>query len=374
MIGQTVGGWIKLESAGKSIAKPEHCTPGMIKTAFKESYFMPRPEEFIYMCYPDDPKWQLLPPDKCVKSTDEFLNLPYLLPAFFGLGLTLTSVHCCELHSNNGLIDIVVRCQRNNYSKMVMTYDLFIKDARSEDAEDMLQAENLPRLVLNTRSEERFNFQIRFPVEGIYKIVFYAGYYGKPLLRICEFKLNCSQRLPNCKLLPLNTGMDGWGPNPRTEKAGLLFPSVMGGVISVKSPRSARSKGNADEHENTAQVRFTITSKAIKENEFSAEMVSGESETNPDEKAELKKFVSCKVDEENKELQVDASLPRAGEYGLVIKAGKKGRKMSSVCNYLVTSVVQAMREVIRDPLWESPHFLWTTVYTLNIQKPSPLSC
>ena len=345
MIGKTVGGWIKLESAGKSVAKPEHCTPGMIRTAFKESYFMPRPEEFKYMCFPDEKKWQLLPQEKTVRNLDDFLSLPYLLPTFFGLGLTLISLHSCILDSKNGLIEIVISCQRNQHSKMVITYDLFIKDAKSEDAEEMLQAENLPRLVLNTRSEERFNFKVRFPVEGTYKIVFYAGFCGKQLLRICEFKLNCNQRLPNCKLLPINTGIDGWGPNPKTEKAGLLFPSVMGGVIHVKPQTSAQSKGKLDEDDSCAQVRFTITSQALKENDYSAAMISGESETNQVENAELQKFVSCKVDEVNKELEVDATLPRPGEYALVIKAGKKGRRMLSVCNYLVTSVTQAMREV-----------------------------
>lgn len=343
MIGQTIGGWIKLESAGKSIAKPEQPTPGMIKTAFKESYFMPKPEDFRYMCYPDDPKWQLLPPEKVVKSSEEFLSLPYLLPAFFGLGLSLSSLNCCELDAKNGLVDIVIRCTRKIYNKMAMTYDLFIKDVQYTDEEEMLRVENLPRLVLNSRCEERFSFQIRFPVEGTYKIVFYAGLYGQQLLRICEFKLNCAQRLPNCKLLPLNTGMDGWGPNPRTENAGLLFPSVMGGVISVK-PESLISKANADEDESSAKVRFTITSQAMKENDYAAEMVSGESETNLDEKAKLNKLLSCKVDDEHKELQIDAKVPTDGEYGLIIKAGKKGRKLSSVCNYLLTTVVQSKRE------------------------------
>ena len=69
---------------------------------FQEHYFMPRPQHFIYECYAEDPQWQLLPDDVMVRSQRDFLEMPYLLPPFFGLALELVTEHKCSLTTTNG--------------------------------------------------------------------------------------------------------------------------------------------------------------------------------------------------------------------------------------------------------------------------------
>ncbi len=51
---------------------------------FSPYYFLAPPEEFIYAHFPEDEKWQLLPHPI---SKDEFVQLVYLRPKFFSLGM-----------------------------------------------------------------------------------------------------------------------------------------------------------------------------------------------------------------------------------------------------------------------------------------------
>lgn len=80
LVGFNAGGWMKLEESGKSVIEKVEETVGVLKKAFKEYYIFPDPEEFIYLCHPNNDKWQL---SKKPINRKSFLEMPYLFPTFF---------------------------------------------------------------------------------------------------------------------------------------------------------------------------------------------------------------------------------------------------------------------------------------------------
>ena len=57
---------------------------------FQESefYFMTDPGEFVSFCHPEKNHWQLL---NSPLTRKEFMNLPYITPKFFDLGMMIVS-------------------------------------------------------------------------------------------------------------------------------------------------------------------------------------------------------------------------------------------------------------------------------------------
>ena len=242
LYGHRLGGWIKVEQDGMNVSHKEKESAGVVKSTFHDRYFMPKPEEYLYECCAIDPPWQLVETEKEVKNKAEFLKRPYLLPPFHGLGLKLISEQRSELESKDGRCRIEFKGKRSNAHFLILTYELFQKDDTETD--DMnITKRSLPRMVFNSRANEHFYFDIRFPVKGDFKLVIYGGPYQSSALRICEFKIKCSQLMPECKLLPLDGSKIGWGPGPVAMEAGLLMPSKPNGLISVnKSDKELRSE------------------------------------------------------------------------------------------------------------------------------------
>jgi hypothetical protein len=84
-----------LASAGKRVIGAS----GILKNAFQDYYIMPKPNEFLYACHPDDTKWQLI---KNPITRQEFLQKAYLLPPFsyksIGILLFVVTAVCTFLH------------------------------------------------------------------------------------------------------------------------------------------------------------------------------------------------------------------------------------------------------------------------------------
>ncbi|CAF1205985.1 unnamed protein product [Adineta steineri] len=72
-------------------------------------YFLVPPEQMIYRHLPEDSQWQLL---MSSISMDDFIHLPYVLPAFFEHNLDIVSPHHSNtalFNSNLGLSEVLVR-------------------------------------------------------------------------------------------------------------------------------------------------------------------------------------------------------------------------------------------------------------------------
>ena len=336
LYGHTLGGWVKVESDGKSVVQRENATKGIQMNTFQEYYFMPKPIEYIYACYTEQTEWQLLSSQETVKSRDEFLCLPYLLPPFFGLGLELVSEKSCELQSQDGTCKIQFTGQKKNSHLICLQYELFVKD--NKDIENMfLQGNKLPRLVCNSRSGTMFTFEIRFPVEGGYKLVIYGGLYQSSKLRLCEFKLNCKKRMQRFNLFPTDGNNIGWGPGPHSEAAGLLVPSKPNGLIPVASP------GNRQK----VECKFTLDKLFMSRREYSSILLGSDSDG---EEKEYPGAVKYEVDGKTRQFTVQATLPSDGEFALMIKSATTTSTTTydqvdgeTVCNYLLSTAAKKPR-------------------------------
>ena len=340
LYGHTLGGWVKVESDGKSVVERERATKGIQKNTFQEYYFMPKPSEYIYECYTDQTEWQLLPANNIVRSKEEFIHMPYLLPPFFGLGLEMMSERRCELQSKDGICTIQFRGNDKNAHMVCLDYELFVKDTKDVDSV-FLQGNRLPRLVFNSRSGSTFTFEIRFPAEGEYKLIIYGGVHQSSKLRLCEFKLHCRKRMQGFSLLPVDDNRIGWGPGPHSVAAGLMLPSKPNGLIPVPSP----GKGQK------IQCNFTLNKLLMNTREYSSILLSSDSD---EDTTEYPKAVQYEVDGRTKQLKVQATLPGDGEYALLIRASNVSTDARQehvsgkvVCNYLLSTKARKARLKVR---------------------------
>ncbi|XP_052100559.1 lim and transglutaminase domain protein ltd-1-like [Mytilus californianus] len=318
--GKQRGGWIRLEKGGKSIGKRQIANPGVATTDVVEYFIMPDPKQFIYRCHPDDSNWQLIP--KPI-SRDKFLDQAYLLPPFWALGLTLLTENSCLLKSAGNAVTITLQGPKATANELNMDYELLLKDegTNQKDENEMLEPNKIPRLVAKIRNGSEWNFNIQFPVEGIYKIVIYGAPEKRSMHRLCEFQIKCTARTQNCRLTPFNPGLIGFGPGLTSERAGLLLPSHRNGLVTTDKNKPTKLSFLLDsEMSNSMEVRTELFDSD--ENDQSSLVVTTI---------------------EKKELKITTTLVKEGDYGLKILTGThKSRSddqitMTVVCNYFVTT-------------------------------------
>ncbi|XP_060608314.1 uncharacterized protein LOC132760351 isoform X2 [Ruditapes philippinarum] len=319
LYGHNLGGWVKVEEDGKSIIQRERVSEGVVRNTFQERYFMPDPEEFIYECAAKDLQWQLA---SNVISKTRFIEMPYLLPPFFGIGFELINdsktESKCVLECKDGFCNIKLKRKPANAHMIMLSYELFLKDQDNGSENGCQKESNMARMVFNSRAKEIFDFEIRFPTPGTYKIVIYGGPYKCPRLRLCEFKIICHKGLEaNRALLPLECSKIGWGPGPVSVEAGLITPTRISGLIPVSK---SEKKTTIKFHLQDLKKMFTASIHGE---------VGGQSKTF-DVLVEIKS-------KEFHQLQVAASIPTEGEFGLSIHLKEQPER--SVCNYLLSTFV-----------------------------------
>ena len=326
LFGHSLAGWVKIERDGKSTSQRIPASQGVVRNAFQEHYFMPPPEHYIYECFPDDTRWELLPDSLTIHTKQEFFELPHLLPPFFGLGLELVNEHKCHIQTIDGACKIQIKASASNGHLIVLGYELFVKDSEDFDPK------SIQRMVFNSRSNEHFIFDIRFPNKGIFKLVIYGGPYKSPLLRICEFRITCKKEILGMDLLPMSVGRLGWGPGPTAVDAGLFMPSRPNGLIAV--PKSTKK----------TDVTFSIRKEVIDHKTFEAVLWDGKN-TNEDKYI---KYVQTETHRENRRLNISIKLPGEGEFGLQILTSTTSAKITervTVCNYLLSTLVYKSEKV-----------------------------
>ena len=346
---------------------------------------MPRPEVLIYNCFADDTRWQLLPPDFTVQTREEFSKLPFLLPAFFRLGLRLLSFHSCILRSDEGMCRIDFACDKDNSHRLSLTYDLYLKESKSSDIK--LLPEDLEKLVLHSRQNRVFMFEIRFPVEGTYRLEISGGYHKSHSVRLCQFQIICARRLQNCVSLPLNPDKLMWGPGPASDEVGLLLPSRPTGLIYVYPVRQkAFDNARYPEHFQTSKFSFLLHKHISRNTEYTAEII-GFTSTPQDKTTDItekendlnltnysraskrskketvgaitgylyKQQIECIKDNIAHQLTMTVDVPHEGEFALVIKANRfrveRNRSITRqpakpVCVYLLRTTIDQNKEVI----------------------------
>ncbi|KAH3787770.1 lim and transglutaminase domain protein ltd-1-like [Dreissena polymorpha] len=343
LCGHSLGGWTKVEADGMALSARQKETAGVRINTFQERYFMPKPSEFLYECFPFNTAWQLVDKDLKVRSKQEFIDLPYLLPPFHGLGLQWQSERKCVLQSQEGFCRIELKGRTTNAHLLNMQYELFRKSNNGDTESDKL----FPRMVFNSRSNEHFIFDIRFPAEGTYKLVVYGGPYKSTALRLFEVLIHCKKKMPKSfNLLPLNCADIGYGPGPVSMNAGLLMPSKPNGLIAV----------NKNDKDIATEIKFHIRDDFVRKHKYSAsiygsgsdedvdspELIDGSDEIRDvgDKKESKKGHLKLTITKEY-HLVILVRLPAEGEYGVTIcdtiQTGSDVRA-KTVCNYLVSTI------------------------------------
>ncbi|KAH3841263.1 hypothetical protein DPMN_114722 [Dreissena polymorpha] len=192
---------------------------------------MPTPEVFVHSNWTDDNRWQLLRPEYTILTKSEFLFLPILFPAFFRFGLRLVSERCCSLESSEGKVKIWISADFNNAHRLTLSTELHLLS--TECANHKLILPHLNKLVIHSRHNDYFYIEVRFPIEGTFRLEINGGYHGSHALRLCQFRLICNRRIDDFKYIPYEPFPLMWGPGPECLPFGLTLPSKPTGIVRI---------------------------------------------------------------------------------------------------------------------------------------------
>ncbi|XP_062597779.1 lim and transglutaminase domain protein ltd-1-like, partial [Saccostrea cucullata] len=263
-------------------------------------FFLTEAEEFIYNCYPNDSKWQLLTRPF---SKQDFIDIAHCRRNFFQNHYKLTTPNKCLHTSIRGVCEIGIK--RLDKEESLYAYNLYFND---EESNSVMSSEiQLERYVAIFNEGSSTRFRVRFPNEGIYKLEVFGD--DSPL---CDFKLECNEDVNYIKPFPYNPDY-GFGPNSITEEAGLRAESHKTGFIDIKQTMNFN-------------VIFNITKKVVVQTILIHDNMEQET-----------RHVTHKI--KSHKLDINVHLPQKREYALQINAKDRDSDGSfkNACNYLLTS-------------------------------------
>ncbi|XP_061168883.1 lim and transglutaminase domain protein ltd-1-like [Saccostrea echinata] len=302
VVGHSKGTWTLVETQGKGAREKEEKSSGQTISHINDYYFLTEAEEFIYRCYPNDSKWQLLTRPF---TKQDFIEIAYCRQAYFQNHYKITTPTKCSYASAGGVCDIGMK--RLDKKECSYAYELYFNH---EVSKTTLSSEiQLDRYVAIFNERSSMRFRVRFPIEGIYKMEIFDDY-----SLLCAFKLECNEDVNYVKPFPCNPE-SGFGPNSLTKDAGLKAQSHKTGFINIKQTKNFTMK-------------FNITKNVLVQTILIHNNMEQET---------LKKHVNHKI--KGQELYIDLNLPQKGEYALQINTKDKdsGGSFKNVCNYLLTS-------------------------------------
>ncbi|XP_061168879.1 uncharacterized protein LOC133178144 [Saccostrea echinata] len=300
VVGHSKGTWTLVETEGKGVREKEERSSGQTILYINDYYFLTEAEEFIYNCYPEDSKWQLLTRPF---TKQEFIEIACCTQGFFENNYKITTPNKCLYRSVRGVCEIGIK--KLDKEESFYAYNLYFNH---EESDKTLSTEiQLERYVALFNEGSSIRFRVRFPSEGVYKLEIFGD--GS---RLCEFRLECNEDVNYVKPFPYNPE-SGFGPNSLTEDAGLRALSHKTGFIDIKQTMNFN-------------VIFNITKKVLVQTILIHDNMEQET-----------KHVTHKI--KGQELDISVNLPQKGEYALQINAKDKnsGGSFKNACNYLLTS-------------------------------------
>ncbi|CAG2243902.1 unnamed protein product [Mytilus edulis] len=347
LVGHRLGGYVKIEKGGQAMMQKETASEGQLTKCFNKYYIFTDPNEFVYRNIPVDEqaKWQLL---RKPLTFDEYKHKPYVRPEFFKQKLKLISDEDCLLVAKNGICNVAFQIPPKELGFVNFTYELDMKieehvqdvglgsqtilregdengetqindneggqnirvnvNQRNDEDENNNIKANIARYVVMMREgqkQENVSFEIRLPKQGTYKITIFAGRedeWGEDPPLVSSFRILCDNLSADVtpEMAPLDPGIVGWGPGPKSFKSGLLMPSHVRGKIEV----------NVKEE---ILIQFQVVTKR----QITVKMVH-----NTLKSEELKQFYSYEETysehSERRELTVKAHVPDKDEYAVRI--------------------------------------------------------
>ncbi|XP_052792690.1 uncharacterized protein LOC128226730 isoform X1 [Mya arenaria] len=378
------------EQSGRKRSEIVQQLKTVLKTFINEDYFMPTPEVFVHSNWPEEPRWQLLRPQHTVQTREEFYALPILSPAFFRYGLRLVSERSCVLESVLGKVKIWIAADFNNAHRLTLSAELFLLETPFSNAKCILP--DLPRMMIQSRHNEFFYFEIRFPIEGAFRLEISGGYHKSHRLRLCQFKLICNERMRNFKFTPYFAEPLMWGPGPECFDNGLVLPSKPTGIVKVYQQVIAPDPHNPTPldrppmykqkqflfhlHVDKSKMIDYITevhgflpddnSREVTPLDATGQLLlkkkhqsAKKSNVSP-EKQDYSDFAECYRDTRRRQLVLNIQIPHPGEFALVISAvpytiDEDGQtkifgEPVKVCVYMLRTVDDSLRENVHQKL------------------------
>ncbi|XP_060557250.1 uncharacterized protein LOC132717720 [Ruditapes philippinarum] len=329
--GYSRGGEILLENKGETVFEEREGSEGVCEIHVNDLWFCLDPSIFIIYSLPDDPEWQLLPPEKHI-SKEEFLALPHFTQTYFIANLQLLSEYTGLLHSKNGKCTISFGANKADSRNISMLYHLSLKKDTVNLEE--INADDLPLLVVYAPGIDTFSFNIRFPVAAEY---IFETFVSSPdaeelYFLFATFKIICLEPDPNCKKIPFDAGCTGYGFGYTAVEYGLKNPSTYLPNVPVACTQS--------DFDTPELLTFQIDTDKVEEIEFLSKIVGGENDENA--------VTKTRVDEVHGKLYVSAGIQKEGEYALSILAKDKqtGGNAKEIINYLLsTNLTEEEKEI-----------------------------
>ena len=288
-----------------------------VSKGINDFFFLTDPDKFITKCFPDDPTWQLLPKPL---TKAEYEDLPFLQPAFYQLKLQVKSHTSCVIHSNIGFVELTLGLPPEMTKRYIFSYKLFIH--RDWEGEGEYDETLLDRYLLHYVQDDLAVFEIRFPVNGVYKLEMHCRDQKKSITSdwICDYRIVCHEAMQNCDPLPIVPSI-GWGLGREFEDSGLECVSHSDALINL-------------DHETVTFVRFALP----KDRSVAVGAKLLKTDMSHDE---LSNHVTVEHDTEHAVVQI--SPPIEGEYALQIFVTEEGaERKKNVCNFLMhrTQIVE----------------------------------
>lgn len=291
--------------SGQGVRETQQESEGMTVTTINEYYFLTNPGEFIYRCYPDLEKWQLV---KQRLSKVQFVKVPYFRPRFFEFALTMASNTDGIIRTQDGKCSFSIKSIEEK-EPPTLSYELFFNH---QESDEMIPEEiQLDKFVAVMNEKGRTTFHMRFPVKGIYKLTMLSEDHEW----VCFFKIICDKERLRCEPYPLLDTDIGFGPCRETKEMGLEPLTHRSAVIGIRGRQEV-------------DIQFALT----KEVDIRAYMVN-----NKINREDLEEHIEQRV--QSGMLTFRVGVPKNGEYGLVIEGQdrEEGGGYKNVCNYLLTS-------------------------------------
>ena len=254
-----------IEGGGRIDVQKTEQSKGQTINVFNDFWFCTKPEIFIYHCYPDDPNWQLL--DGESKTLEDFFSLPFLQQGYYEAGLELLSERSCTLKATKGVCIITFSADKKSSKNMEFNYTLSIVDGDLS----AIKWNDLCQLVIFIPEIDMYTFRISLPVEGTYLFEIMVLADDIVTNAACaDFKIICTESCKNCRKVPFNVGIEGFGYGYEAKKAGLKQPSETSPVVVLRSPDEIVGSDCEDDDE---AVNFQIDSDRIDEVEYTSDII-----------------------------------------------------------------------------------------------------
>ncbi|KAL3865454.1 hypothetical protein ACJMK2_042842 [Sinanodonta woodiana] len=308
VVGHVKEGFVEIEEGGKAVRQREKAATGIDVRQLNEYYFLTNPKDFIFNCFPNEERWQLIKPPWTIQK---FAEVPYCSQTYFENKVMITSSFKCRLQTVLGECTVAVKDTGDD----VFSYKLFYNE--KESTKPISEELQLQRYILKKHEKSDIEFTFRCPQAGVYKLEIVGGALKSDL---CSFKITCDDPKVGCQPLPVSPDI-GFGPSYLMEKMGVKALSHKAAIVQIQASKETTMTFSS-------KINVCVETVLV-HNSLDAE--------------ELKRVLKQQVN--NNKITVRIRITHNGEYVLQMFAKTKdsSQERQNICNYLLTSESERKR-------------------------------